>query len=217
MLLSLSVLLLSAAPANMAAAADHHAEAAAETRTERNKRLAREFYEKLWFTNQTDAYADYVAEDYVVHDVGTRKNSPEKAIQQKQIADRFHSAGEMTGRIDYQIAEGDKVATRWFWILKNPTPEAQAMGMTEVDGVPIINVFRFNEEGKIVEIWNHRHDVDLPRLRGPAETAELRNPAAQFCSEQGGSYDLSSGACALGDGTVVDAWDYFRAAYSDAR
>jgi hypothetical protein len=24
---------------------------------------------------------------------------------------------------------------------------------------PIINVFRF-EDGKIVEVWNHRHDID---------------------------------------------------------
>ncbi|MEO1420765.1 MAG: hypothetical protein AAFU66_07420, partial [Pseudomonadota bacterium] len=25
--------------------------------------------------------------------------------------------------------------------------------------IPIINVFRF-ENGKIVELWNHRHDID---------------------------------------------------------
>ncbi|MEM6485866.1 MAG: hypothetical protein AAF662_12895, partial [Pseudomonadota bacterium] len=26
--------------------------------------------------------------------------------------------------------------------------------------IPIINVFRFDSDGKIVEIWNHRHDID---------------------------------------------------------
>ena len=40
------------------------------------------------------------------------------------------------------------------------------MGMTRVDGVAIINVFRFNEDRKIVEIWNHRHDTDLPQPPG---------------------------------------------------
>ena len=40
------------------------------------------------------------------------------------------------------------------------------MGMTQVDGAAIINVFPSNEDGKIVEIWNHRHDTDLPQLLG---------------------------------------------------
>ncbi|MEL6360414.1 MAG: ester cyclase [Pseudomonadota bacterium] len=129
---------------------------------ERNKELARGFYEDLWFTDNTDAYNQYVADTYVVHDVGDRKGVTEDAIEQKKIADMFHSFGNVTGEIDYQIADGDKVATRWFVYLE-PSAEAQQMGMTEVDGVAIINVFRFNAEGKIVEFWNHRHDVELPR------------------------------------------------------
>ncbi len=89
----------------------------------------------------------------------------EPAVTQKEIADRFHSFGDMTGEIDYQIAEGDKVATRWFVYLE-PNDAAMEMGFTPVNGVPIINVFRFNEDGKITEIWNHRHDVSLPRPPG---------------------------------------------------
>lgn len=103
-----------------------------------------------------------MADEYVVHDIGPNKGITEPAITQKQIADRFHSFGELSGVIDYQIAEDDKVATRWFISLK-PNEEARSMGMTPVDRVAIINVFRFNENGKIVEIWNHRHDVELPR------------------------------------------------------
>lgn len=38
----------------------------------------------------------------------------------------------------------------------------------------------------------------------------LPNPAASFCIEQGGEYDLDSGLCRFEDGTEVDAWDYFR-------
>ncbi|MFC2952803.1 ester cyclase [Marinicaulis aureus] len=131
----------------------------------RNKETARHFYEDLWFSENTDKYADYVAETYVVHDVGPRKGVEEEAVEQKNIADLFHSFGEMTGKIDYQIAEGDKVATRW-WIYLEPNEQAQAMGITPVDGVAIINVFRFNEDGKIVEVWNHRHDVELPQPPG---------------------------------------------------
>lgn len=129
---------------------------------ERNKTLARQFYEDLWFSTDTDKYTDYVAESYVVHDLGPRKGVTEPAIAQKQIADMFHSFGTMSGEIDYQIAEGDMVATRWF-ISLDPSEQGQAMGMTPVERVAIINVFRFNDEGKIVEIWNHRHDPELPQ------------------------------------------------------
>ena len=132
------------------------------TALERNKETARQFYQDLWFTDNTDMYSDYVADSYIIHDIGPAKGVTEPAITQKEIADVFHSFGDLTGEIDYQIAEGDKVATRWF-VRLDPTSEAEALGMTAVDGVAIINVFRFNAEGKIVEIWNHRHDVELPR------------------------------------------------------
>lgn len=133
-----------------------------DTTAERNKQLARQFYEDLWFSTQTEKYADYVADTYVVHDVGPRKGVTEAAVAQKEIADLFHSFGTMSGEIDYQIAEGDKVATRWFVSL-DPSEQGRAMGITPVDRVAIINVFRFNDDGKIVEIWNHRHDVELPQ------------------------------------------------------
>lgn len=87
----------------------------AATVEELNKELARAFYEDLWFSDNTDRYGRYLAEEYVVHDIGERKAVVEPAIEQKRIADFFHSRGRMTGSIDYQIAEGDLVATRWQW------------------------------------------------------------------------------------------------------
>ncbi len=134
----------------------------AQALTERNKEIAAQFYKDLWFTNNTNAYSDYVADEYVVHDLGERKGVTERAVAQKEIADLFHSFGAMSGEIDYQIAEGEKVATRWF-INLTPNEQAQAMGFPAVERVAIINVFRFNDEGKIVEIWNHRHDPELPQ------------------------------------------------------
>lgn len=141
-------------------------QAEADDMTERNKQIARSFYEDLWFSQNTGRYTKYVADTYVVHDIGEFKGVTEAAVMQKEIADRFHGFGELSGEIDYQIAEGDKVATRWFISLR-PSPQALEMGMTPVDQVAIINVFRFNAEGKIVEIWNHRHDVELPRPPPP--------------------------------------------------
>ena len=127
-------------------------------KTETNKDIARKFYQDLWFTNNTEAYTDYVAESYVVHDIGDRKNMTEPAIEQKIVADRFWENGTWDSKINYQIAEGDLVATRW----EATYIPSTLFGKLVFGGgtVPIINVFRFNEEGKIVEIWNHRHDID---------------------------------------------------------
>lgn len=134
-----------------------------ETVQERNKRLAREFYEYLWLSNNTDQYETYVADTYVVHDIGDRKNVTETAIQQKEIADFFWDNGEISGEIQYQIADGDLVATRWTVLMEPTTVLGSVMLDTGGTPLPIINVFRFNEDGKIVEVWNHRHDIDTPR------------------------------------------------------
>ncbi len=132
----------------------------ARSEEERNKTLAREFFEALWFSNRTDSFDNYVAEEYVVHDTGDRKNVTEPAVTQKEIADFLHSQGDMTGSIDFQIAEGDLVATRWQWKFKPTSLMFRVLGGREQ--IPIINVFRFRD-GKIVEIWNHRHDIDSAR------------------------------------------------------
>ena len=122
-----------------------------------NKEIARNFYQDLWFTNNTDKYTDYVAEEYIVHDIGDRKGVTEPAIEQKIIADRFWEGGSWDSKIDYQIAEGDLVATRWTANYKADSFMAKVMFGT--GSIPIINVFRI-QDGKIVEIWNHRHDID---------------------------------------------------------
>lgn len=127
------------------------------TLEEQNKKIARDFYQDLWFTNNTDQYDKYVAETYVAHDIGDRKNSQEVATEQKKIADFFWNNGKLSGQIDFQIAEGNLVATRWTGRFE---PKTLVGKIFIGEGkVPIINVFRI-EDGKIVEFWNHRHDID---------------------------------------------------------
>jgi len=127
------------------------------TQEELNKEIALKFYQDLWFTNNTDKYSEYVADEYIVHDIGDRKGVTEPAIEQKIIADRFWDGGSWNSEIDYQIAEGDLVATRWTANYKAESLMAKIMFGT--GSIPIINVFRI-QDGKIVEIWNHRHDID---------------------------------------------------------
>lgn len=142
-------------------ATDGDREVAHDSIEARNMALARSFYEDLWFSEKTERYGRYLAHEYVVHDIGDDKNVTEPAVQQKKIADFFHSNGHMSGYIDYQIADGDLVATRWQWVFEPTSLVFKLLGGR--DTIPIINVFRFNEDGRIVEIWNHRHDIDTGR------------------------------------------------------
>jgi predicted SnoaL-like aldol condensation-catalyzing enzyme len=138
---------------------DAQTSASEHRRLEANKQVAMGFYQDLWATDNTDRYRDYLAEKYVVHDTGDRKGVTEPAVEQKLIADRFWDGGEMDFELDYQIAEGDLVATRWTWHYEPDTLLSRLMfGSTSI---PIINVFRI-EGGRIVEVWNHRHDIDTP-------------------------------------------------------
>ena len=132
-----------------------------KNQTEINKEIARNFYQDLWFTNNTDNYIKYVADQYIVHDIGDRKGVTEPAIEQKNIADFFWKNGEFQSEIDYQIAEGDLVATRWTGSFKSNTLFGRIALETD-QPISIINVFRI-KDGKIVEFWNHRHDIDTPQ------------------------------------------------------
>jgi predicted SnoaL-like aldol condensation-catalyzing enzyme len=116
----------------------------------------------VWFSRNLHVVDELVAPTYIVHDIGDRKGVTEPAEEQKRIADFFWQHGTMTGRIDYQIAEGDLVATRWQWDFRPETWWMRALSFGARNPLPIINVLRFRD-GKIVEFWNHRHDIDSGR------------------------------------------------------
>ena len=157
LLFSLTIAASAQTPAAQEEATSLVPDTVSDSLEDRNKALARAFYEDLWFSGRTDRFDHYVADEYVVHDVGERKNVAEPAIRQKEIADFFHTQGDMSGRIDYQIADGDLVATRWQVRFEPSSLWIRLLGGREQ--IPIINVFRFRDD-KIVEIWNHRHDID---------------------------------------------------------
>ena len=91
-----------------------------QVRLERNKAIAKNFYKDLWFTNNTDKYIDYVADEYVVHDIGDRKGITEKAIDQKEIADFFWANGAWDCTLNYQIALAINLSSlRWVLSLTN--------------------------------------------------------------------------------------------------
>ena len=137
----------------------HPVVAAANQDEEANKALARRFYEEVWFSKNPAVVDELVAPQYIVHDIGNRKGLTELAEEQKRTAELFWQNGTMGGHLDFQIAERDLVATRWQWDFQPTGWWMRALNVRARNPLPIINVFRFRD-GKIVEIWNHRHDID---------------------------------------------------------
>lgn len=52
--------------------------------------------------------------------------------------------------------------------------------------------------------------VILGGCASDTDDAELPNPAAVYCEDQGGTVTGSEPMCTLPDGATVDAWDLYR-------
>jgi steroid delta-isomerase-like uncharacterized protein len=140
-----------------------------------NKELVRHFYEQVWNRGNTDVARQVFADDYVRHDLRTTESIPGGAGQAK-IAAEFRAAfPDLVFAPDLIIAEGNLVAVRWTasgthqgrWGTVEPTGKH-----VEFSGV---NIFRF-EDGKVVEIWNHRDDLGLLQQVGASVFAGSAPP-----------------------------------------
>jgi steroid delta-isomerase-like uncharacterized protein len=135
--------------------------------TDDNKALVRRFYEQAWDRGNTDVAFEVFADDYVRHDF--RATDPVAGpAGQKQIADDFRAAfPDLRVTIDVIVGEGDFVVGRW----TATGTHLGSWGGLEPTGRKITfsaaNIFRF-EDGKVVEIWNHRDDLGLQEQLGAA-------------------------------------------------
>ncbi len=133
--------------------------------TQANKELIRRFYDEVWNKGNTDFVFQVFADSYVRHDLRPG-NPPTGAAGQKQVADDFRAAfPDVHYETDLLIAEDDYVVARWTmqgtntgqWGKELPTGKAVKMSG--------VNIFRF-QDGKVVEIWNHRDDLGMREQLG---------------------------------------------------
>lgn len=139
--------------------------AAAAANGEGNAEQAARFYRDVWQQHQYEAVDEIFAAEYVNHDprdpdVKARaegRKAPRET--QKELARRQSRAG--TGRIDFQVASGDYVVTRWFWKTRLDSWWERLVSGREAIEIPIVQIFRFNQDGRVVEVWNHRDDLGV--------------------------------------------------------
>jgi steroid delta-isomerase-like uncharacterized protein len=136
------------------------------------------FYEEVWVRGNVDFAEEVFARDYVRHDPRATQAAPGPAGQ-AQIARAFREAfPDLQWRIDLLLAEDDLVAARWTM----SGTHGGRWGSVETTGRPAeisgVNIFRFGEGGKVIEIWNHRDDLGLAEQLGAAVFAGAP-PAAE--------------------------------------
>jgi len=133
--------------------------------TEQNKALVRRFYEEVWNKGNLAVDDEIFAVDYVRHDLrpGNPLSGPEG---QKKIASEFRAAfPDLHMTIDLMIAEGDMVMARWTTEGTNTGPWGSVPATGKHASFSAVNIFRI-DNGKVVEIWNHRDDLGLMQTLG---------------------------------------------------
>lgn len=133
---------------------------------QRNKQIARDFYEKVWFHGDAEAASRYFAPTYRINDPGRGFGLTEHARTQIDIARQWcRDRGDCrSSQIVSQVAEGDTVAT--YWVLRLQPQGTFARPIATLFGrVPlerrIVNIMRFNADGRIIETSNLRDDFGM--------------------------------------------------------
>jgi steroid delta-isomerase-like uncharacterized protein len=121
-----------------------------------NKAVTRRYFEELWNQANLAAIDELVAADAVGHLPGTTIHSTEALKQRVCMLYDIYTEPNFT--VEDQIAEGDKVLTRWTF---RGTHSGDFMGASAT-GRQItatgMNLFRL-ANGKIAEVWLNADDL----------------------------------------------------------
>jgi steroid delta-isomerase-like uncharacterized protein len=122
--------------------------------SEENKEKARRVYEEAFGQSKTEVIDEVLHSDFVCHDPNSETGEIRGAETIKGEIEYFKNAfPDFIYRVEDQIAEGDKVTTRY---MMGGTHQGDLFGVPgsgrriEISG---INVDRFDESGKLVEEW----------------------------------------------------------------
>jgi steroid delta-isomerase-like uncharacterized protein len=133
---------------------------------QRNKEIFRRYVDQVWKDENLDFADEVFAEKYLSHqsDGTVLDRGPDDV---KQFVTEYRSAfSDIENIAEDVIGEDDKVVTRW---------TLHAMHTGEFRGIPATNkriiitgigIFRFSEDGKVVESWDSLDQLGMLRQMG---------------------------------------------------
>ena len=132
---------------------------------ERNKATFRRYVEEVGNEGNLDL-AEEIFERYRAHqpDGSVLERGPEDV---KRFMGEFRRAfPDFRSTVEDQIAEGDKVVTRW---TMRGTHRGEFRGIAPTGGritVRGMGIFRFSDEGKVVESWDNFDQLGMMQQLG---------------------------------------------------
>lgn len=137
--------------------------------SERNKMLVRRAVEEVYNQGNLDVVDEIVASDFVIHSSSEDIHGPEGT---KQYVAMLRAAfPDLHISITDQIAEGDRVATRWIaqgthtGAFQGIPPTGKPVRVTAIDIDRVAN-------GKVVECWTNVDELGLLQQLGVVPAPE---------------------------------------------
>jgi len=129
--------------------------------TEQNKAIAYRSIDELWNGRNVEVIDELFAEDYHDPTWNSRRAFKDSAtaLFAGEIPPDFHIA------IEDQIAEGDKVVTRWTWSFTHSVPIRGIAPTGKHISWTGISIYRL-AGGKIVEGWDNSDELGRQRQLG---------------------------------------------------
>lgn len=130
-----------------------------------NKEKVRRLYEEAYGEGKIEVVDEVLHSDFVCYDTNSESGEIRGAETIKREIEYFRNAG-LTFIVEDQIAEGDKVVTRW---TATGTHQGEFFGVgptgkrIEMTG---ISIERFDERGKLVEEWPEYNLLGVLRQLG---------------------------------------------------
>ena len=135
---------------------------------------ARRFLEEVWSNGNLELVDELFSSVYLGHPSGPEEPVQGPAGVAEYVGRLREGVPDLTITVEEQIAEGDKVATRW---TARGTQEGELMGIEPTGRaatVTGITIQRFDEHGQIVEGWTNWDMLGLLQQLGVAPQPAAR-------------------------------------------
>ena len=138
--------------------------------SEKNKRIDRRFYEEVWNEGNYDFVDEVTSGDYVYHELTDEVFVGRESVR-RNIATVREAFPDLQFTVEDQIAEGDRVVTRW---------TARGTHQSSFEGIPPtgkqavvagISISRI-ADGKFVESWTCLDQLGLLKQLGALPAPE---------------------------------------------
>jgi steroid delta-isomerase-like uncharacterized protein len=136
--------------------------------SESNKQVMRQIFEEAFNSGDFDLIDDLVVEDYVDHDPNNPPDLPPGRQGLKALMAGYRAAfPDMVMTIDDQVAEGDKVVSRW---TARGTHNGELMGVSPTGKQVVVTGIFIDRivDGKVSESWAGWDGLGLMRQIGAA-------------------------------------------------